>query len=133
MLSQAMIHSLDPSNIIKQVYGETVIESVDIEDIKSILAEMTLEKCKLVFLGNDLLKNSELLTEPISKQQKEPHFKTNFRIYKKPENLKELFQPKEWEDAIKSMKKPTKNRFVPDDISIIPCEKKQRNDSPDEI
>ena len=50
-----MFFSLNPSKIVKQVFCERVIDEIDLDDIKSLLSEMTYEKAKIVFIGNDLL------------------------------------------------------------------------------
>ena len=57
-LTQAMFYSLNPSQIVKQVFCERVIDEIDLDDIKSLLSEMTYEKAKIVFIGNDLLTKS---------------------------------------------------------------------------
>ena len=62
-----MFHTLDPSKVIRQVYEDKVITEVDLDDIKSLLNEITYEKAKIVFQGNDLLKKTELLTQSVSK------------------------------------------------------------------
>ena len=67
MLAQAMFHTLDPSQIVKQVFSQRVIDEVDLDDIKSLLNDMTYEKAKIVFIGNDLLTKTELLPKAISK------------------------------------------------------------------
>ena len=62
-----MVHSQNKSNILRESYEKTVVQDVDTEDVRKVLGEMSYEKVKVVFVGNDLLKMTEILPEPASK------------------------------------------------------------------
>ena len=87
-----MIFSRRPEKILEQVYPEAIIKDVDNKDIKQMMEEFTLSKCKIVLNGNNLLDAKEIgLPDPISKQKKEKWIGAKYRIYKKPNNLELSF------------------------------------------
>ena len=116
--------ALDPSQVVKQTYGQQVIEEIDYADIKSLLGEFSYEKCKVILQGNDIFEKQDILPTPIGKQLKEKHFKTIYHLYEKPDNINNSFTTKDWKAAIKNLAQPTKNRFIPEDISVIAVSKK---------
>ena len=85
-----------------------ILHEIDVKSIRTILAEFTIDKCKIVLQGNQLFdasKSSVELPEPISKKPEvDKWFGTKFRLYKKPEaeDLKETFETNEWQDAVKN-------------------------------
>ena len=57
-LSRAMTTSNVRNKILENIYPEAIIDHIDIEDIKKLLAEFTLDKCKVLILGKRLLDGS---------------------------------------------------------------------------
>ena len=51
-----MIYTQDPAKIIEQVYSEAIIENIDIQDIRDLLSEFTLDSCKVVLIVSKLFK-----------------------------------------------------------------------------
>ena len=114
------------------------MKKIDIEDIKSMLGEMSYDLAKIAINGNNLLKREDIsLPVQLVDEQKEKHFGSKYRIHEKPtiEDLKAEFDEEEWTKAIELIKEPQKNQFVPDDISTIvkPAKRKNRNNVPKEI
>ena len=57
LLSAALIHTLDPSKILREVFTDTLIEEINTPDIKLLLQSFTLMNSKIALVGNDLLTN----------------------------------------------------------------------------
>jgi len=69
------------------VYTEAIIENMDVADICDVLAQFTLENCKLVLLVNELFDASKCkvtLSDPISEVKTDKWFGTKFKIYNRP-------------------------------------------------
>ena len=124
----------DNTNIIQEVYPEAVIDSIDTEDIRDLLAQFTLDKCKLVLMAPGLLTeqcNVEL-PKAISVQKVEEWFLTKYQLFKKPSasELAASFDEDERKSSIGLFTKPAKNEFVPQDFTIIAKERKTHNETP---
>ena len=66
-LTQTLTYYKDISNILKKVYDETVIEEIDIADIKAMLSEFSYDNVKILLNGNDILKKPDIIkAEPVS-------------------------------------------------------------------
>ena len=124
--------------LLEQVYNEPIIEKVDLVDIKDILGQFTIEKCKVILLGNDLLKEDKSkvkLPEAISEVKTEEWFGITYQLFKRPDaaDLKASFEGSEWKESISMFKKLEKNKFVPTDVSIVAKNRKIENDDPELI
>ena len=74
-----MIYCTDISNIVKEVYEETVIDEIDLADIKKMLSEFNYESCKIAVNCNNLTKQAEIInSEPLSDLHKEEYFGTEY-------------------------------------------------------
>ena len=54
-----MFHAKDIKNILREVYESTLLDEVDVEDIKVMLDEMSYDKVQIILQGTDLLKHMD--------------------------------------------------------------------------
>ena len=54
-ISQAMIWCDDLSQVIKKTQESTIIEGIDVNEIRMILREMKFDNCKIALCGNNLI------------------------------------------------------------------------------
>ena len=66
-LSAAMIFTQDMSQILKEVYEETVFDEVDLEDCRKFATECNYENCKIVVAGKDLRVHRRANAEEVRK------------------------------------------------------------------
>ena len=57
-LSPQMISNTNKAKLLEKVYPEALIDEIDIDDIRDFLSVFTLDRCKVVLLGKELLKDS---------------------------------------------------------------------------
>ena len=75
-------------------------------------------------MGNEILSNKELLEqagEPLCEIKKEKWTSTKYKNFEKSPDFKSVYAERqdEWEQACDQMTKPTKNRFVPENLETI--------------
>ena len=129
-----MIHTTDPKNILEEVYPESLIAKIDYSDMKSLMSEFVLGKCKIVLNGNNLLERADIdLPAPLSEERKEKYLFTKYRIYEKPVNIKQVFEPSELLDITSTIHAPKKNRFVPASTKAVAETYKNQNLPPSKI
>ena len=108
-----------------------VVEDYDVEDIRKYLGEFSYEKCKIVMMGKDILSNKELLEKagkPTSGLMKEKWTLTKYKNFEKTSNSSSVYadRQEEWEEVCSLMHRPTKNRFVPENLeTLVPSELRQ--------
>ena len=99
-----------------------------------MLDDMRYEKCMVVVGGQDVLKNEELaekLGEPSTEDKREKWTTAQYRLYPKPADPKKAFEAEgaeDWEETQAKMKKPGKNRFMPENTdTIVKNKERQQN------
>ena len=75
-------------------------------------------------MGNEILSNKELLEQagtPLCEVKKEKWTSTKYKNFEKSPDFKSVYAERqdEWEQACDQMTKPTKNRFVPENLDTI--------------
>ena len=104
-----MIYCSDITQIVKEVYGSTIIPEIDIADIKQLVNEYSYDKCKISCLSNLMATNQDFVqADSLSPMIKEYHFGTKYRRFLKPplQSLKSQFASNEWQKAIEMLQKP---------------------------
>ena len=80
-----MIHTTNPSKLIRDTYSETVVDALDMTDISNMIGEFNYEDSKLVLNGNELLKRNDIqFPDSLSEEKKELRFLAKYKIYEKP-------------------------------------------------
>lgn len=70
-----MIHSTDPSNLVKDTYETTLVDNVDLKDIHKLVHQFGYENAKIILNGNNILERDDIqLTDPLTDIQKEVMF-----------------------------------------------------------
>ena len=54
-ISQAMIWCDDITQVIKKTQESTIIEGIDVNEIRAILRELNFDNCKISLCGNNLI------------------------------------------------------------------------------
>lgn len=85
-LSTQIIFAKDISKILRSSYSETLIDRINIDEIREIASKMTFDSCKVVLSGKSaikmILENEEFVT--VRPQQKDTWFKTSYTVIQKP-------------------------------------------------
>ena len=63
-LANRMLITSNPGKILEEIYGEAIIETIDVQDIRDFLGEFTIDKVKVVLLGNQLLDDTSSVQLP---------------------------------------------------------------------
>ena len=136
-LSAALIHTLDSSKVLQEVFEDTIFENVDTADIRELLQYFDYNTCKIVLVGNDILTNENMknvLGEKLTNEiQTEKWFKSKYRLHKKQtlNNCKLQFSEDEWENMYDHIyKQPSPNKFIPQDPKPIVERFNQRKNNP---
>ncbi len=62
-LSHILLSTHNKTKLLKDVNPEAIIESIDVVNIKALLGEFTLEKCKVVIVGGELCQKVQSVEE----------------------------------------------------------------------
>ena len=88
-LATQIIFSDDISKILRSSYSETLIDQIEIDEIREIASKMTYESCKVVLSGKNAIKMIQDQGDFVSlrPQQKDTWFKTAYTVIKKPAQI----------------------------------------------
>ena len=93
---------------------------VDVADVRKFLCEFTLEKCKIVLLGNE--KIPEPNKQPTASKV-DIYFGTRYDIYDRPtaEEIQKTLSDNQCQGAIESLKTNIikKNKYVPENTKLV--------------
>ena len=134
-LSQTMIHSKDPSRILKDTYKHSIIDKYEPERIKTVMSFLTYENCKIVLQAPDIVTKSPCVIKQssLSEVLKEKWFGTKYKRFSRPDNPEAIFEnQREWSSLKDRMKQPRKNPYIPEKLECLTPASKQktRNDYP---
>ncbi|CDW88765.1 a-pheromone processing metallopeptidase ste23 [Stylonychia lemnae] len=125
-LANEMIFSDDHSQILKDTYSGIIVQKIDLKHIVDFLKQMTLDSCKIVMSGKNLL-DKDLYENKLTKTKTEKWFKTNYQIVEKP--VSSIINQIQNYDTSK-LSLPLTNPLIPEDFKIKSQAKLEKNQIP---